>query len=141
MTPAKKSKKGPRELSPSHKAAMAEGRTQGRAVRAYLEALEANKPRRGRKRTPESISRRLAKIEQDLATADPLRRVQLVQEQLDLQAESASLESKTEIAGLEKGFVKAAKGYSERKGISFAAWRAVGVPTTVLKEAGITPRS
>ena len=141
MTPAKKSKKGPRALSASHKAAMAEGRTQGRAVRAYLEALEANKPRRGRKRTSESINRRLAKIDQDLATADPLHRVQLVQEQLDLQSELAGLESKNEMGDLEKGFVKAAKGYSERKGISYAAWRAVGVPTNVLKEAGLNSRS
>ena len=41
----------PGQMSDEHKAALAEGRAQGRAVRAYLEALEANKPRRGRKRT------------------------------------------------------------------------------------------
>ena len=36
-------------MSDAHKEALAEGREQGRAVRRYLEALEANKPRRGRK--------------------------------------------------------------------------------------------
>ena len=38
----------------------------------------------------------------------------------------------------EKGFAGAAKAYGERKGITFAAWREFGVPTAVLKQAGIT---
>jgi hypothetical protein len=42
-------------MSDEHKAALAEGRNQGRAVRRYLEALDAHKPRRGRKRTTESM--------------------------------------------------------------------------------------
>src|SRR5689334_9539098 len=46
MAPKKKT----RAMSDEHKAALAEGRAQGRAVRLYLEALEANKPKRGRKR-------------------------------------------------------------------------------------------
>ena len=41
---------------------------------------------------------------------------------------------------LEAGFVKIAKSYSNRKGISYTAWRAVGVQPNVLKKAGI-PRS
>ena len=47
-------------MSDEHKAALAEGRTQGRAVRNYLDALEATKPKRGRKRTPDSVKKRLA---------------------------------------------------------------------------------
>src|SRR3954462_15638416 len=50
-------------LSDDHKAALAEGRSQGRAVRRYLEALEAHKPRRGRKRTSDSMRKRLEKSE------------------------------------------------------------------------------
>ena len=72
-------------MSDTHKAALAEGRDQGRAVRRYLEALEAHKPRRGRKRTPESMEKRLAAIEERLSQADPLTRLQLVQERMDLQ--------------------------------------------------------
>jgi hypothetical protein len=71
MSPAKKTK---RAMSDDHKAALAEGRSQGRAVRRYLEALDAHKPKRGRKRTPDSIKKRLDRIETDLATADPLKR-------------------------------------------------------------------
>ena len=50
-----KTKRTRSPMSDSHKAALAEGREQGRAVRRYLEALEAHKLKRGRKRTQESI--------------------------------------------------------------------------------------
>ena len=36
-------------MSADHKAALAKGREEGRIVRRYLEALESNRPRRGRK--------------------------------------------------------------------------------------------
>ena len=44
----------------------------GPAVRDYLDALRANKPKRGRKRTPDSIKKRLAAIDDQLKTADAL---------------------------------------------------------------------
>ncbi len=126
-------------MSAAHKAALAEGRAQGRAVRVYLEALDANRPKRGRKRTPESIKARLDKIETDLAGASPLQRLQLVQERMDLEAELAAAAAPTvDLEGLEKEFVDAAKGYSQRKGISYAAWREAGVPAATLKAAGIS---
>src|SRR5438067_3615956 len=73
-------KKASRSMSAAHKAALAEGRSQGRAVRVYLEALQANKPKRGRKRTPDSIKKRLASIDAELQSADPLRSLNLRQE-------------------------------------------------------------
>ena len=48
------------KMTDEHKQALAEGRELGRAVRDYLEALEAHKPKRGRKRTPDSVKKRLA---------------------------------------------------------------------------------
>jgi hypothetical protein len=125
-------------MSDEHKAALAEGRNQGRAVRQYLEALEAHKPKRGRKRTPDSIKKRLARIESELQSADPLKRLQLTQERLDLGQELDAGSSKVDLAGLEADFVGAAKPYSERKGISYAAWRQAGVSASVLKQAGIS---
>ena len=124
-------------MSSEHKAALAEGRDQGRAVRRYLEALEANKPRRGRKRSPESLKKRLVAIESEIASADPLKRVHLVQERADVQDALAASESKVDLAQLEKDFVSSARPYSERKGISYATWREVGVPVAVLDKAGI----
>jgi hypothetical protein len=127
-------------MSAEHKQALAIGREEGRAVRQYLEALDAHRPRRGRRRAVESIQRRLEQIDRELPGADALTRVHLVQEQMDLQSE---LESKTEtvdLSALEDAFVKAAKGYSQRKGITYTAWREVGVEPSVLARAGI-PRT
>jgi hypothetical protein len=128
-------------MSDEHKAALAEGRNQGRSVRRYLEALDAHKPKRGRKRTPESMQKRLDRIDVELASADPLRRLQLIQERLDLKAELDATGEKVDLSGLEQGFVDAAAAYSSRKGISYAAWRELGVEPAVLKRAGISRSS
>ena len=130
-------KKGPSTMSDEHKAALAEGRSQSRAVRNYLNALDAHRPKRGRKRTPESIAKRLEKLEGEIPAADPIRRVSLVQERMDLEEELDRASHQIDLTELEASFVAAAAGYSERKGISYAAWREVGVPAPVLKSAGI----
>jgi len=124
-------------MSAEHKAALAEGREQGRAVRTYLEALSANKPKRGRKRTPDSIKKQLADVENQLADADPLQRLQLTQRQIDLTSALDTTDAPVDLSELESAFVKAAGPYAVRKGISYAAFRAVGVTPTVLQKAGI----
>lgn len=124
-------------MSAQHKAALAEGRTQSRAVSRYLQVLEANKPKRGRKRTPDSIKARLAKVDGMLPGADPLTALNLRQERIDLQAELESMSRKDDVKGLEKEFVAAAAAYGTRKGITYAVWRASGVPADVLRRAGI----
>jgi hypothetical protein len=125
------------KMTDEHKAALAAGRAEGRAVRAYLEALDQHRPKRGRKRTPDSVNARLAKIDSELVSADPMTRLSLVQERLDLLAELESLTTTVDLTALESDFVKSAKGYGERKGISYAAWREVGVSAATLKAAGI----
>jgi len=125
-------------LSDDHKAALAEGRAQGRAVRRYLEALEAHRPKRGRKRTVESMRKRLSRINDELAEAAPLKRLQLGQERLDLEVEMSAAESKVDLGELEREFITAARSYSDRKGISYAAWRELGVPASTLKRAGVS---
>jgi hypothetical protein len=127
-----------RSMSEEHKAALAEGRTQGRAVRAYLEALEANRPKRGRKRTPDSINKRLATIDAELPSADKLHALHLRQERRDLQHELSAMSESIDLAGVEKDFVTSAKAYGDRKGISYATWREAGVSAAVLKKAGIS---
>jgi hypothetical protein len=121
--PAKK-----KTMSPAHKEALAVGRQEGRAARDYLNALEAHQPKPGRKRTPDSIGKRLAAIEAQIAEADPLRRLSLAQERINLEDELYNLENAESIEEYETAFIDAAAGYSERKGISCAAWREVGVP-------------
>jgi hypothetical protein len=135
MPPSKKSTKT--AMSNEHKEALALGREQGRAVRRYLEALELHRPKRGRKRTPDSIKKQLSVIEQKLPSADPLTRVQLIQQRMDLQRELEAKAETVDLGALEAGFVKAARDYGHRKGISYAAWREAGVDAAVLKKAGI----
>lgn len=125
-------------MSDDHKAALAEGRALSRAVSNYLQALEATKPKRGRKRTPDSINARLAKIDAELATADALSALNMRQERIDLQQELAGMSEGIDLADLEAEFVQSAKAYSQRKGITYAVWRESGVPADVLKRAGIT---
>lgn len=124
-------------MTAEHKAALAEGRAQSKAVRHYLEALEAHKPKRGRKRTPDSIKKRLDALESLIESADPLKRLQLIQERMDLATELENMEQKPDLGALEQGFVDNAKEYGARKGITYAAWRELGVPPQTLKAAGI----
>ena len=127
-------------MSDTHKEALARGREEGRAVRRYLEAIEHQRPRRGRKRTPESVRRRLAQVVARLENADPLARLHLLQERADLEAELTRVASADDVATLEKAFVKVARAYGERKGIAYNAWRAAGVTSAVLQRASI-PRN
>jgi hypothetical protein len=103
-----------------------------------LEALEQHRPRRGRKRTREWVERRLTAVEERLEAADPLDRLHLVQERMDLQAELAGMGGDgVNLNELEEAFAAAAAEYGARRGISYAAWRAAGVSPTVLRRAGI----
>ena len=134
---ATRTKKTP--MSETHKEALAEGRNHARIVGRYLEALEANKPKRGRKRTPDSVKKRLATVSAEVKDATGLTRLNLLQERRDLEIELATMQAGTpDISGLEKEFVKVAKEYSAKKRISYGAWREFGVSPEALKKAGIT---
>ena len=134
---ATRTKKTP--MSDTHKEALAEGRNHARIVGRYLEALEANKPRRGRKRTADSVKKRLTTVGAELDDATGLTRLNLLQERRDLEVELATMQAGSpDLSGLEKDFVKVAKSYSTKKKISYGAWREFGVPSETLKKAGIS---
>jgi transcription initiation factor IIF auxiliary subunit len=124
-------------ISDDHLRALANGRSESAMVRRYLVALENHKPRRGRKRTQASMEKRLNVIENEVKTADALTRVQLIQERMDLQNQIDANADAIDMVSLEEDFVKAAKAYGERKGITYAAWKEFGVTPAVLKRAGI----
>jgi hypothetical protein len=125
-------------MSSGHKAALARGRAESASVRHYLEALETSKPKRGRKRTPASIDKRLSAIENQLGTADALTKLHLLQEQKDLSDERSRVAQVKDLSVLEKQFIKVAKSYGERKGITYSTWRTAGVGASVLQLAGIS---
>jgi hypothetical protein len=123
-------------MSEAHKAALAEGRRQSRAIKRYLEALAQRRP--GRPVTQQSLEAKLARAEARLAAeTDPLKRVDLIQQRLDAKSALAKASDAADMDSLEADFVDAAKGYSERKRISYSAWREAGVSAAVLKKAGI----
>ena len=114
-------------------------KTEVAAVRDYLKALEQNAPRRGRRRTPESVERQLAVLEGEMEGASVTKRLGLIQERIDLEADLEALQQagSVNLSALEAGFATHAAAYGGRRGISYAAWREVGVSSATLKSAGI----
>ena len=114
-------------------------KTEVAAVRDYLKALEQNAPQRGRKRTPESMKRQLAVLEGEMEGASVTKRLGLVQQRIDLETDLEALQQagSVDLSALEAGFATHAAAYGGRRGISYAAWREVGVSSATLKSAGI----
>ena len=126
-----------RKMSEDHKAALAKGREQGRAVREYLAAIEQER-KPGRPVDRSAIEAKLPEIQGRIdAEPDPAKRVELIQKRLDLEERLIELGDAPDTAQLEVDFIAAAAEYSERKGITYPAWREAGVPAAVLKQAGI----
>ena len=109
------------------------------AIRDYLKALEQNAPQRGRKRTTESVGRQIATLEDELAGASITKRLGLIQQRIELEAdlEALSQAASVDLTALEAGFATYAAAYGGRRGISYAAWREIGVSSATLKSAGI----
>ncbi|HET9727915.1 MAG TPA: hypothetical protein VFR41_00765 [Acidimicrobiia bacterium] len=128
-----------RAMSDAHKEKLAEGRNHARLIGNYLEALDAHKPKRGRKRTTDTVKKRLTAVNSELKSASGLARLSLLQERRNLEVELATKQGGgSDVSALERDFVKVAKTYSQRKGITYGAWREFGVAPEVLKKAGIT---
>jgi len=135
VTPKKTAK---RTMSADHKAKLAQGRNESRIVSKYLDALAAGKGKRGRKRTPESISIQIARIDKAMNAATPIQKLELTQKRYDLMAEHGRLTSRVDLTSVEKDFVKVAKSFAIRNGISYNAFRELGVSAEVLKRGGIS---
>ena len=113
---------------------------QNTAIRKYLEALRLSAKK-------EKLKARIATINAELPTATILKRIDLVQEEITLSDRLADhfadhLELRTAevaMAAVEAEFIKHAKKYSQRKGVSYSDWTKQGVPTDLLKQADITP--
>ena len=124
-------------MSAEHKAAIAQGRRESKAIKAYLEAISVPK-RRGRPVTPEGLEARIADLDQRIREeSDPLARVDLYQNRIDAQDALDQLTETVDIDALEVGFVEYAASYSARKGITWPAWREAGVSAGVLRAAGV----
>lgn len=124
-------------MDDQHKAKLAQGRQDARAVKAYLEFLDTNRPKRGRRRTETSITARLGVIESEIEAASPLSKLSMYQEQTDLLAELEAMKDVVDGTELRAAFVETASRYAAAKGIEKAAFRQMGVDAATLREAGV----
>jgi acyl-CoA reductase-like NAD-dependent aldehyde dehydrogenase len=125
------------DMSQEHKEALALGRNEARAIKAYLKAVDGR--RRGRAVSRETLEKRLARVSDKInGEADPLKRLELIQSRLEIQEALTEVEESANLEELEAGFVQYAKSYSGRKGVSYTAWREYGVPAATLRAAGVT---
>ncbi len=122
-----------RTMSEDHKAAIAATKRETAIIDRYLVAL--GKHARKRRLTPETIQRRIDALDRQMSGVKPSRRLEFVQQRINL-VDQLALENNDREA-MEAEFIEIAKGYSERKGITREAWRAMGVPLSVLRRAGL----
>ena len=124
-------------MTDDHKAALAQGRAESRVLKAYLTVATTPK-KRGRPVTRASLEDRIATLDKKAQTEDdPLARVELIQARIDAQRSLDDLGTAADLEALESGFVEYAAAYSDRKGITWTAWREAGVPAATLRKAGI----
>ena len=108
-------------------------------MRRYLSAVEIARPGRGTKRTSDAIGNRITKVDEMLVSADPLSRVHLTQERIELHAEYVRVTNgnSPDQSQLERDFIRVVRSYGDRNGITYAAWRQCGVDADVLERAGL----
>lgn len=129
--PAKKA------LPAAQKTAMQKGRAEASIVKQYLTALDRTK-RRGRQVSAEELQARIDALNVEITEAPAGQRVYLVQKRLDLEDRlDGSQGDDIDIEALEADFIRVAAEFGSRKGITRKAFREVGVPAAVLKDAGV----
>lgn len=131
-------------VSQDHKDKLARGRDVARAVNAFLTALETNKPKRGRHVSLADMQKRWEAAKETAAQSVGTAKLLATQMAADLEArvhaELNGVDGSVAMAELEKGFIAAAKEYSQSHGITYNTWRSAGVSADLLRQAGI-PRT
>ena len=123
-----------RNLSPEVREARAVARAETRAVRGYLEGLQTA-GRRGRRKAPQQ---ELESVQAQLdVESDQIQRLALIQKRIDAAQRLSQYQDPIDIEALESEFVMVAKSYSDRRGVSYKAWREMGVSAVVLGKSGI----
>lgn len=113
-----------------------ERRAATRVVRRYLEQLDAPDPERVRSRLRRQLERAERKLADESALG-VLERLELIQARIDATAGLRALPDPAEAAAVEDEFVACAAAWAAHRGITWDAFRAVGVPASVLTRAGI----
>ena len=105
-------------------------------MRAYLDALTIKKPRGAANAA--TLQQRMDRLTDQIeAEKNSLKRLQLIQQRFNVEDKLKAVDDSIDYEALEADFVAAAASYSDRKGITYSAWRAAGVTPDVLKSAGV----
>lgn len=124
----------------SRKATIIEAKTEAMRISHYLRALRALKTQTGPKVNPEVLERRIAKARAQVAMKTGIAQLSAVQHLRNLEKKAQGPEMNGNLERYEADFIKSAASYSEKNGIDYGTWRAVGVDAAVLKKAKITVR-
>jgi hypothetical protein len=128
----------------------AQSRKETDAVSAALPLwdTQAVPPRRGvgSRTSPEKLEARLEKKKLMFTdTTSPVERAKISQNIIDIQARldghviDSVTHTEVDDTALIEGFIASAAGFAQRHGITYEAFRALGVPADVLEEAGLEP--
>lgn len=112
-------------------------RSQTATIRKYL-GMIAERPRNGYRADPERLQKKLEGVCAAMVDADPISRVKLVQQRMDLEQQLADIEGESEYEEAEAAFIEHAWDWAQREGIGYAALREVGVTAAILDQAGIS---
>jgi hypothetical protein len=112
-------------------------RSAAACVKRYLELI-ARQPKRGT--SPEPIRTQLEAVEERIETTESvLIRLQLRQKAIDLQTSLDDFEAMHgDFEQIEADFIENVAVWAEKKGVSYEALRAAGVPAHVLRRAGMS---
>lgn len=123
--------------TPDHLAALAQGRAEGAIIRNYLTAIQSVETAKRKGRAPRSADDIAAAIS---ASTDPVERLKL-RPLLREAVERERATTEVDVPAMEKKFLEVVVSYSTRNGLTYADWRAEGVPPAVLKAAGLTGKA
>lgn len=126
-------------MSAAHKKALADGRRMSKTVDTYIRAIQTPNAR-GRKVSAAQIKSRLEEARQKVTTETGVNMLLAVQAVRDLDVKlhtRTNGNSETARKQATAAFIKIAAAFSKSRNISYASWRDIGVPASVLKQAGI----
>lgn len=115
--------------------AVTETRSVEETIDAYLRAV-AKPKRRGRRPSKETLQARLDKLEA-APPAQGAEGAKIAQQKLDLIDEIANYDQPDAREELEKAFIECGAVWAAENHVSRQAFASMGVPATVLKDAGI----
>lgn len=121
----------------ARKAAVIDAKMEAMRISHYLRALHAKKTTKGPKVNPKVLEKRIDTAKANVAMKTGIAQLSAVQHLRNLQKKAASPAMNGNFERYEKDFIAVAGPYSERNGIDYGTWRAVGVDADVLKKAGI----